>query len=38
MKKRILSMLLVLVLMVALVPLYTDAAVTIYWRFRGIHI
>ena len=31
MKKRILSMLLVLVLLVALVPLHADAAVTIYW-------
>ena len=31
MKKRILSMLLVLVLMATLVPLHADAAVTIYW-------
>ena len=30
MKKRILSMLLVLVLMATLVPLHADAAVTIY--------
>ena len=38
MKKRILSMLLVLVLMATLVPLHADAAVTISGRFRGIHI
>ena len=35
MKKRILSMLLVLVLLVALVPLHADAAVTIYWPVPG---
>ena len=35
MKKRILSMLLVLVLMATLVPLHADAAVTIYWPVPG---
>ena len=35
MKKRIISMLLVLVLLVALVPLHADAAVTIYWPVPG---
>lgn len=35
MKKRILSMLLVLVLMATLVPLHADAAVTIYWAGSG---